>query len=132
MPIETEFEKECKRLRPEFDIDKELIFNSNSTDEVKQQKRKIPVVQPSNPTNLFDVFLRKKPTEPNPKNSISKPMKSKVKKSLTHSTTQKLQDIRSFFNSNSNHDTKLPIISLGKVEQQLSNPKIKSGLEKVD
>ena len=103
--METEFEKECKRLRPEFDIEKELMFHSNSTDDISQQKKKIPAVQPRKPTNLFDVFLRKNPTEPNPKNFVSKTKKSKVKKSLTHSTTQKLQDIRTFFNLNSNHDT---------------------------
>ena len=50
--FETEYERECKKLRPEFDIDRELLFN-NSPDELStanHQKSYLIFLRKLNPT----------------------------------------------------------------------------------
>ena len=141
MNLETEFERECKRLRPEFDIDRELLFFANSPDDERNENKKdVPAVQCGKPSNLFDIFLRKTLPKTNPKISTSKPKKSKPpgpkEKSLTHSATQKT-DIRSFFNSSRDYEAiKLPFspaAQLPIISHENTNPKIpgRSESEKV-
>ena len=122
--FETEFERECKKLRPEFDIDRELLFNS-SPDDV----RHTAVKYSKPPKKFFDIFEKKATTKSNLKQKIAipKPKKIQLKKSLTPNTAQK--DIRTFFDPNREYEAsklpfysaaQLPIISEGKT----INPKV--------
>ena len=98
----TELERELKRLRPEFDIDREVNFICN------QERIGALTVENSKPKLLFDIFnpLKVKPkvqvqpsTKNNRKSSIPKSKKKAAtlpnrKESLTQSAAQK--DIRYF------------------------------------
>ena len=107
MRIETEFERECKRLRPEFDYDRELLFINNST--ADDRPKEFPAVQSNKPTKLFQIFQTSTVPESNLKPKISKPKKMKQKKSLIHSAAPKIQDIRTFFNPSRDYEaSKLP------------------------
>ena len=98
---ETELEREFKRLRPEFDIEREVKFICN------QEEIAPKTDENSKPMNLFDIFKKKPLKVQFPSKTNSKPSNQKSKKktvknqnrkeSLTHSTTQKIPlDIRNF------------------------------------
>ena len=94
--FETEHERECKRLRPEFDPETEL---RNQEKDVKPT-----TIQISKPNLFFSIFSKsnQKHQKTCKQSQKSKPKStpSRKKKSLTTVATQQGSDIRSYFQQN--------------------------------
>lgn len=94
-----EFERECKRLRPEFDHEREVNFICN------QEENVATADENSKPKDFFQIFNPQKakikvqlPRKSNPKSKSTMKTANQIRKeSLTHSAAQKnSQDIRTF------------------------------------
>ena len=98
--LETDHERECKRLRPEFEPEQEL---RSLTEELKPT-----TIQISKPIHFFNIFdksnekLLQKKMFNQPKKSVSKAKLTprNKKKSLTTDATQQGSDIRSYLKQN--------------------------------
>ena len=104
IPTETEYEKTCKRLRPEFDPEMELEQQQNQLKVVETSAQKAGNISKTMP--LFSIFCNstQKKVQPNNSKSTAKiNRKIKKKQSLTTGAAQARgrADIRTYFSSNS-------------------------------
>ena len=95
--FETEHERECKRLRPEFEPEEEL----RSLTEVKPTP-----IQISKPVVLFDIFVKpnKQTFKKFEKSKAKLTPSSKKKKSLTTVAARQGPSILTYFKQNQNHE----------------------------
>ena len=104
---ETEFERMCKRMRPEFDPELELEYHQNPPEKVKTSAQNAEKISSKIP--LFAIFSKSTPIQVQPKTpKTNKKFKRKNEKSLTTDAAQARgrEDIRKFFNcSSQNHDS---------------------------
>ena len=108
--FESDHERECKRLRPEFEPEDEL---RKLTEEVKPTP-----VQVSKPIVLFDVFRNSKKSEKS--KAKFTPSRKQKKMSLTSVVSQQGTDIRKFFKQNQNQVKPAVVQAVISPAQQLS------------
>ena len=111
--FETEHERDCKRLRPEFEPEDELRKLTENW--------RPTTVQRSNPSKLFEIFTKsKKPLFPQQKckKSKTKSTPSNKKKSLTTVAAKPGPDIRNYLKQNQSCEKPAVVQQLSKLGKE--------------